>query len=111
MTEYQAPLEEIRFALGVSRCDEQAVAFDFEPDDVDAILLQCSKLAEKVFSPLNALGDREGCRFENDVVTTPPGFKEAYSTYAKAGWNGVGLPSGSVVKRCPLPWQSPFQKC
>jgi alkylation response protein AidB-like acyl-CoA dehydrogenase len=94
MTKYQAPLEEIRFALGVSRCmNEQAAASDFEADDVDAILLQCSKLAEKVFSPLNARGDREGCRFENDVVTTPPGFKEAYSTYAKAGWNGVGLPS------------------
>jgi alkylation response protein AidB-like acyl-CoA dehydrogenase len=94
MTEYQAPLEEIRFALGISRCmNEQAAAGDFETDDVNAILLQCSKLAERVFSPLNALGDREGCRFENDIVTTPPGFKEAYSTYARAGWNGVGLPA------------------
>jgi len=93
MTGYQAPLEEIRFALGVSRSVDAHARAPGEADEIDAILVQCSRLAEKVFSSLNALGDREGCRFENGVVTTPPGFKEAYSTYAKAGWNGVGLPA------------------
>jgi 3-(methylthio)propanoyl-CoA dehydrogenase len=93
MTGYQAPLEEIRFALSVSRSVDAHAHAPGEADEIDAILVQCSRLAEKVFSPLNALGDREGCRFENGAVTMPSGFKEAYSTYAKGGWNGVGLPA------------------
>ena len=39
--------------------------------------------------PLNQAGDREGCRFENGVVRTPSGFKEAYAAFAAGGWTGL----------------------
>jgi len=54
-----------------------------------------------VLSPLNQIGDSQGCKFENGVVTTPDGFKEAYQQYVEAGWpslphkpefGGQGLP-------------------
>src|SRR5690606_3347068 len=56
----------------------------------------------------NRTGDEEGCHFENGVVTTPKGFKEAYQQYVDNGWaamsgpvefGGQGLPAslGLVV--------------
>ena len=47
------------------------------------------------------MGDLEGCTYENGVVRTPKGFKEAYDQYVEAGWTrltadpkygGQGLP-------------------
>jgi alkylation response protein AidB-like acyl-CoA dehydrogenase len=39
--------------------------------------------------PLNAPGDVEGCHFENGVVRTPAGFKEAYKAFNEAGWGAL----------------------
>ena len=38
------------------------------------------------------LGDRHGTPFKDGVVTTPPGWKEAYRAWAGAGWNGLAAP-------------------
>ena len=45
-----------------------------------------------MLQPLNQSGDEEGCHFENGVVRTPKGFKEAYKAYCEAGWGGLGAP-------------------
>jgi alkylation response protein AidB-like acyl-CoA dehydrogenase len=65
---------------------------DLEPDFTAAILDEAGKLASDVLEPLNASGDREGCRLENGVVTTPAGFKAAFETMKEGGWNGLDLP-------------------
>jgi alkylation response protein AidB-like acyl-CoA dehydrogenase len=44
-----------------------------------------------VLAPLNAVGDREGCRLEDGKVVTPAGWKEAYKAFAEGGWVGLGL--------------------
>ena len=97
MPEYKAPLRDMRFLI-----DEvfdfhgryQALgASDATPDMVAAILDEGSKFCEQVLAPLNRSGDEEGCHFDNGVVTTPKGFKEAYAEYVAGGWQGLSHPT------------------
>ena len=46
-----------------------------------------------MIAPLNSVGDKFGTPFENGKVTTPPGWKEAYTDWAAAGWNGLAAPA------------------
>jgi len=55
-----------------------------------AILEEGAKISENVVFPTNRNGDEEGCRWEEGIVTTPAGFKEAYQTYAESGWTSLG---------------------
>jgi len=93
MAVYQAPLREIRFVLyelfdgaELARLPgyEQAT-----PELIDAVLEEAAKLCERELFPLNRSGDAEGCHFENGIVRTPKGFKEAYRIYADGGWTAL----------------------
>ena len=106
MPEYKAPQREMKFVLNevlnieehyqrLPGCEEATA------DVVDAILEEGAKFSERVLSPLNQIGDSQGCKFEDGVVTTPDGFKEAYQQFVEAGWpslphkpefGGQGLP-------------------
>jgi len=72
--------------------------FDFERyahlsrTESDAVLDQCSRFATEVSGPLNASGDRAGCRFEKGQVQTPPGFKEAWRKIFDLGLASFGMP-------------------
>ena len=46
-------------------------------------------------APLNVVGDCEGAQHdpETNDVKTPTGFKEAYQTYAEAGWQSLSVPT------------------
>jgi acyl-CoA dehydrogenase len=47
-----------------------------------------------VLTPLNRVGDAEGCTRQADSsVTTPKGFKEAYRQIVEGGWVGISAPS------------------
>jgi len=65
---------------------------ELTPELADDILSNAGKFCEEVLQPLNQSGDEEGCHFENGVVSTPKGFKEAYKAYNEAGWGGLGAP-------------------
>jgi len=106
MPEYKAPLRDIKFVMSELLDSEQHYANlngaeDATPDMVDAIISEGAKFCEQVLSPLNQVGDREGCQWSEDGVTTPTGFKEAYQQYVEGGWpsmaadteyGGQGLP-------------------
>jgi len=93
MPSYKAPLRDMRFVLHeyLDLPGEAAKLglTDATADLIDAVLEEGAKLAEEVLQPINLPGDRQGCRLENGVVTTPDGFKEAYKTYTEGGWGGL----------------------
>jgi alkylation response protein AidB-like acyl-CoA dehydrogenase len=106
MTAYAAPLTEMRFVLD-EIADLAAVARlpgyeEATPDLADAILEEAGKLAAEVLAPLNQSGDREGATFENGVVRTATGFREAYHRYVESGWNA--LPFDPDYGGQGLPW-------
>jgi alkylation response protein AidB-like acyl-CoA dehydrogenase len=93
MAVYKAPLQDIQFVLN-EVLDGASLATlpgyqDATPDTVQAILEEAAKLCEHVLFPLNRTGDEEGCIYENGVVRTPKGFREAYQQFREGGWTAV----------------------
>ena len=106
MAVYKAPLKDIQFVLDevldVSSLAKLPGYEDATPDTIHAILEEAAKLCENVLFPLNRTGDEEGCHYENGVVRTPKGFKQAYDQFREGGWTattcaaeygGQGLPA------------------
>ncbi|MGB5292898.1 MAG: acyl-CoA dehydrogenase C-terminal domain-containing protein [Lysobacterales bacterium] len=97
MTEYRAPIEDIRFVmedlLDIHKHYQKYPDFqEVTPDVVDMVLTECAKFCETELAPLNQSGDKEGCVWEDGKVTTPQGFKEAYQHYIDGGWQGISHP-------------------
>ncbi len=94
MTTYKAPLRDFRFVLTeLFDIGELAKLPGYEeatPDLFESVLEEGAKLCEEVLLPINRSGDEEGCSFENGVVRTPKGFKEAYRTFREGGWTALG---------------------
>jgi alkylation response protein AidB-like acyl-CoA dehydrogenase len=95
MPEYKAPLRDMRFLVDEVfdfHAGYAAMgAVDASPDMVNAILEEGSKFCEQVIAPLNRSGDEEECHFDNGVVTTPKGFKEAFQQFAEGGWMSLSV--------------------
>jgi alkylation response protein AidB-like acyl-CoA dehydrogenase len=94
---YRAPVSDIAFtikhAAGFSEALADGLYGDLDEATVDAVLEEAGKFATDVIAPLNRAGDRFGTPFKDGAVTTPPGWKEAYTSWAAAGWNGLVAPS------------------
>ncbi|MCY4189889.1 MAG: acyl-CoA dehydrogenase C-terminal domain-containing protein [Rhodospirillaceae bacterium] len=94
MTVYKAPVDEMRFVLNeVLGYEENVTSLkgyeDATTDLVHAILQEAARLCENELQPLNLTGDEGGCHYENGVVRTPGGFKEAYDMFVEGGWTGL----------------------
>src|ERR1700754_665268 len=94
MAVYTAPLRDMKFVYRELFNGDDLAKLpgygDFSADVVDAVLEEAAKLSAEVLFPLNRSGDEEGCHFENGVVRTPKGFKEAYDQFIAGGWTGLG---------------------
>ncbi len=88
MATYKAPVRDMRFVLYELLDAENAFkTLGFEEataDVIDAILDEGAKFCETVLFPINRIGDQEGCKFENGVVTTPSGFATPTRRSARA---------------------------
>ena len=65
---YAAPLDDMRFVLehlaGLPEIATLPGFEDAEPELVEAILTEAARFAAEVLAPLNATGDRQGCRWD-----------------------------------------------
>ena len=113
---YRAPVADILYSLkhvaGFAAAIDDGRFGDLDLATAEAVLGEAGKFATEAIAPLDVVGDREGARFGNGVVTTPPGFRDAYRRWAEAGWAGVtarpeyggmGLPH-AVAAACNEMW-------
>jgi acyl-CoA dehydrogenase len=95
---YKAPVDDALFLLNdVFHLDHYGNLpgfSDASPDVVEAVLREAAKFSEEVLTPLNRVGDKEGCKRAPDgSVATPKGFKDAYNQIVEGGWTGISVPS------------------
>jgi hypothetical protein len=94
---YRAPVEDHLFVMNeLLELDKQRDLpqfGDLTPDLLEDILTNAGKFAEEVLQPINQPGDEEGCHYENGVVRTPKGYKEAYKQFCEAGWGALPAPA------------------
>jgi len=97
MTEYTAPIEDIKFVMEdlldiYSHYQKYPDYQEATPDVLDMVLNECAKFCETELAPINQSGDREGCQWKDGEVITPKGFKEAYQLFVEGGWQGISHP-------------------
>jgi len=94
---YQAPLKDLLFCMSeLAGLAQVATLPGFEEagaETAQAVLEECAKFNEGVIAPLNGEGDKTPSSWKDGVVTTSPGFKDAYRQYAEGGWQGLQHPS------------------
>lgn len=92
MTVYNAPVRDMQFLLhDVLKLSESGLPGhdELDRDFTEAVLDAAGKVATEVLTPLNAVGDHEGCVLENGVVRTPKGFKDAFDVMKEGGWTAL----------------------
>jgi hypothetical protein len=98
MPSYKAPVDDALFLLNdvlhFDRYGNLPGFADASPDIVEAVLREAAKFSEEVLTPLNRVGDSEGCtRHDDGSVTTPTGFKDAFKQLVEGGWIGISVPA------------------
>jgi alkylation response protein AidB-like acyl-CoA dehydrogenase len=115
---YRAPVEDMlatmRHVAGLDAMIGEGLTPELADGVTEAVLDEAAKFAADVIAPLNRVGDTHGSTLKDGVVTTPPGWKEAYTAWAEAGWNalpgpeefgGQGLPT-LLQSACTEMWNS-----
>jgi len=98
MPVYKAPVDDVVFLLSdvfhIERHANLPGFADAPPDLIEAILGEAAKFCENALTPLNRVGDQQGCtRHPDGRVTTPDGFKEAFGQIVAGGWIGISVPT------------------
>ena len=86
-------LSRFKHAAGLKAALAEGLYGDLDETVVDQVLAEAGRFASDVIAPLNRVGDKFGTPFKDGAVTTPPGWKEAYTAWAAAGWNGLAAPA------------------
>jgi alkylation response protein AidB-like acyl-CoA dehydrogenase len=93
MATYNAPIEDMMFLFEKLRnnkhYNELEKYKEVSPDLAKDILEQAAKISENLILPLAKIGDENPAKFENGVVRTPPGYKEAYKKFIEDGWTSL----------------------
>ena len=92
---YAVPLQDIRFVLDeLAGLDQVLTAGggDITRDVVDAILEENARFVQSAIVPLNRSGDTRPPVCKDGVVTTSPGYADAFRQFAQGGWQGLQHP-------------------
>jgi acyl-CoA dehydrogenase len=94
---YRAPVNEMLFMMRhvgeFDRAIEDGIYPDLAIDLVQDVLEEAARFAGEVLAPINQPGDRHGVKLCDGVVTTAPGFRDAYQAWIAGGWNALGGPA------------------
>ena len=93
MTTYNAPVEDMMFLFNSLRDNQHYNEIekfkDINSDLVKDILDQAAKINQELIHPLAKSGDDNPCIYENGIVRSPPGYKEAYKKFISDGWTSL----------------------
>ncbi|WP_331694132.1 acyl-CoA dehydrogenase [Pandoraea sputorum] len=93
---YQAPIKDMQFVMNELADLNRIAALpgyeDASPELAQAVLEEAARFNQEVLAPLNVIGDQQPSTWKDGVVTTTPGFKEAFRQFSEAGWQGVVHP-------------------
>ena len=93
---YQAPLKDMLFVMNelaaLSTINQLPGCEDATADTVEAVLEENAKFCGNVVAPLNYPSDVKPSFWHDGQVTTAAGFKDAFKSFAEAGWQGVQHP-------------------
>jgi len=92
--QYKAPQRDMQFVmhdvLGLESLYASLPKFaDTNRELIDSVVEAGAQFCEGELAPINRSGDEEGCTFNNGVVTTPKGFKEAYAKFVELGFGSL----------------------
>ncbi len=94
---YQAPVQELRFALHVHGRLPEILALPkaagLDDETVDAIMEEAGKFAEQVLADTNSKGDRNGARLVDGKVQCDDSIVSAFNEFREAGWFGLRAPA------------------
>ena len=94
---YRAPIKDMLFCMKeLAGLEQVALLPGFEDaglETAQAVLEECAKFNEGVVAPLNWEGDKNPSSWKDGVVTTTPGFKQAFRQFGEGGWQGLQHPS------------------
>ncbi len=90
---YNAPVEEMMFLFDYLKDNKNYKEIDkykeINSDLVKDVLQQAAKINQELILPLAKIGDEKPCVYENGVVRSPPGYKEAYKKFIEDGWTSL----------------------
>ena len=114
---YTAPVKDMLFDMQhLANIEQIAQIPSFEDagfDTAQAVLEECAKFNEGVLAPLNWEGDKNPSSWKDGVVTTTPGFRQAFAEFGAGAlmvagvftWLSApvalvigGIGAGSVIK-------------
>jgi alkylation response protein AidB-like acyl-CoA dehydrogenase len=94
---YAAPLKEMLFVIrelaGLDAVRKLPGFEEATDDTVEAVLAEAAKFNAEVVAPLNRSGDLTPAKVTDGVVSTSPGFREAFRLFGESGWQGVLHPA------------------
>ena len=90
---YNAPVEDMMFLFDNLKDNKNYKEIDkfkeINSDLVKDILDQAAKINQEIVHPLAKAGDDSPCVYENGIVRSPPGYKEAYKKFITDGWTSL----------------------
>jgi len=99
----------LRHLLQADRVFAALPAFaEVDAELIDQVVEAEHAFTQGVLAPLNASGDREGCRLEGGAVRTPAGFAAAWGAFVDAGWPSLACDPDDGGQGLPLPLVAPI---